>query len=183
VLLVVVYALAAIGILALRRSRFGRRLVATNDSAVAASMTGVRVARTRLAVFTMSAALAGLGGALLGGVSFVAEPNDYQMLLSLSMLLLVTVWGVRSVSGVLVAGLGFYVIPYLLNNNYSWLYLLTGLGAIGISRQPEGVVGDIVSRLGRRGPGLGGLIGAREPRLSPAVSRSSMTPAVIDVEH
>ncbi|MGD0081721.1 MAG: ABC transporter permease [Acidimicrobiales bacterium] len=181
VLLTVVYALAAVGVLALRRSRFGRRLVALNDSSAAASTTGVRVARTKLAVFVLSAALAGLGGALLGGVNFIAEPNDYQMLLSLSMLLLVTVWGVRSVSGVLLAGVAFYLIPYFVNNNYSWLYLLTGLGAIGISRNPEGVIGDLIARVR---PGSSSR-GARTRPLapSPAASPVSQTaPVVADAD-
>ncbi len=161
VFLVVVFAIAGVAVLALRRSRFGRRLVAASDSSVAASTTGVKVARTRLAVFSVSAALAGLGGALLGGVNFIAEPNDYQMLLSLVLLLLVTIWGVRSVTGALVVGLGFYLIPYFLNGNYSWLYLLTGLGAIGISRNSEGVVGDLVARFWPRGKGFRGLFGVR----------------------
>jgi branched-chain amino acid transport system permease protein len=176
---VVVYALAAVGVLALRRSRFGRRLVASNDSAVAAATTGVRVAGTRLAVFTLSSALAGLGGALLAGVNFIAEPNDYQMLLSLSMLLLVTVWGIRSVTGVLVAGVGFYLIPHLFNDNDSWLYLLTGLGAIGISRQPEGVVGDLIARVRRGGFGAGGLRAERTRRARASVP---MTAAVLDAD-
>jgi len=185
VLLAVVYALASLGVLALRRSRFGRRLVAAHDSPAAASTVGVGVARTRLAVFVLSASLAGLGGALLGGVSFTAEPNDYQMLLSLSMLLLVTVWGVRSVSGVLIAGVGFYLIPHFLNDNYYWLYLLTGLGAIGISRNPEGVVGDLVSRFGRRGPGFTHSPRTQSPSLAPASSASGSAmglraPAAID---
>lgn len=186
VLLAVVYALAAVGVLALRRSRFGRRLVASHDSSIAASTTGVSVARTRLAVFVLSASLAGLGGALLGGVYFIAEPSDYQMLLSLSMLLLVTIWGVRSVSGVLIAGLGFYLIPYFLNDNYSWLYLLTGLGAIGISRNPEGVIGDLVTRFVRRWPGFADLGRTRVRSLAPSSPSSaavgSMTSAVIDGE-
>jgi ABC-type branched-subunit amino acid transport system permease subunit len=139
------------------------------------------VARTKLAVFVLSAALAGLGGALLGGVNFIAEPNDYQMLLSLSMLLLVTVWGVRSVSGVLLAGVAFYLIPYFVNNNYSWLYLLTGLGAIGISRNPEGVIGDLIARVR---PGSSSR-GARTRPLapSPAASPVSQTaPVVADAD-
>jgi branched-chain amino acid transport system permease protein len=185
VLLAVVYALASVGVLSIRRSRFGRRLVAAHDSSVASATVGVSVARTRLAVFMLSAALAGLGGALLGGVSFVAEPNDYQMLLSLSMLLLVTVWGVRSVCGVLIAGVGFYLIPYFLNDNYSWLYLLTGLGAIGISRNPEGVVGDLVARFGRGGPGSGALRRSQVSAPAPAspasaVPAGTITRAVID---
>ncbi|HKH88412.1 MAG TPA: ABC transporter permease [Acidimicrobiales bacterium] len=181
VLLTVVYAVAGVGVLALRRSRFGRRLVALNDSPGAASTTGVKVARTKLAVFVLSAALAGLGGALLGGVNFVAEPNDYQMLLSLSMLLLVTLWGVRSVSGVLVAGVAFYLIPYFVNDNYSWLYLLTGLGAIGISRNPEGVVGDLVARL-RRGSSPPGARALAPAAAVPAPQMSPVSAAVIDVD-
>jgi branched-chain amino acid transport system permease protein len=176
VLLVVVYALAAVGVLALRRSRFGRRLVAISDSSVAASMASVKVATTKLIVFAGSAALAGLGGALLAGVTFVAQPTDYQMLFSLSLLLLVTVWGVRSVSGVLVAGLGFYLVPYWLNSNYSWLYLLTGLGAIGISRNPEGVIGDLLSRFGRGG---GLQVAGRLSKLSPARASSSAGAAAV----
>jgi branched-chain amino acid transport system permease protein len=181
VFLVIVYALAAVGVLALRRSRFGRRLVASNDSATAASTSGVRVARTRLLVFVLSSALAGLGGALLAGVNFIAEANDYQMLLSLSMLLLVTLWGIRSVSGVLVAGLVYELIPYFLNDNYSWLYLLTGLGAIGVSRQPEGVIGDLIARLGSGGSGFGGLRRSRTP-LGAGSARVAMTPAAVDAE-
>jgi hypothetical protein len=108
------------------------------------------------------------------------------MLLSLSMLLLVTIWGVRSVSGVLIAGLGFYLIPYFLNDNYSWLYLLTGLGAIGISRNPEGVIGDLVTRFVRRWPGFADLGRTRVRSLAPSSPSSaavgSMTSAVIDGE-
>ncbi|MGH9171881.1 MAG: ABC transporter permease [Acidimicrobiales bacterium] len=176
VFLVVVYALLSVGILALRRSRFGRRLVAISDSPLAAATCGVKVARSKLIVFTLSSAIAGLGGALLAGVQFIAQPTDYQMLFSLSLLLLVTVWGVRSVTGVLLAALGFLLVPYFVNYNYSWLYLVTGLGAIGISRNPEGVVGDLVSRFGRRGRGLRG---SRRPVPARA---GSFTPAVADGE-
>jgi branched-chain amino acid transport system permease protein len=180
VFLVVVYALVSIGILALRRGRFGRRLVALSDSSVAASTCGVNVAKAKLGVFMLSSAIAGLGGALLAGVQFIAQPTDYQMLFSLSLLLLVTVWGVRSVSGVLIAGLGVQLLPYYVNFNYSWLYLLTGLGAIGISRNPEGVIGDLISRFGQRGRGLGGLRALASSASAPATG--ILTPAVADGE-
>jgi hypothetical protein len=101
------------------------------------------------------------------------------MLLSLSMLLLVTVWGIRSVTGVLIAGVGFYLIPHLFNDNDSWLYLLTGLGAIGISRQPEGVVGDLIARFGRTGTGAGGLSTLRTGRTA---ATGPMKAAVLDAD-
>ena len=89
----------------------------------------------------------------------------------------VTIWGVRSVSGVLIAGLGFFLVPYFLNDNYSWLYLLTGLGAIGISRTPEGVVGDLISRFGPQGPRFGAFGHAGTRTLSPSPSAPAPAPA------
>jgi hypothetical protein len=68
-----------------------------------------------------------------------------------------------------------------LNDNYSWLYLLTGLGAIGVSRQPEGVIGDLIARLGSGGSGFGGLRRSRTP-LGAGSARVAMTPAAVDAE-
>jgi len=84
-------------------------------------------------------------------------------------------------TGVLLAGVAFYLIPYFVNNNYSWLYLLTGLGAIGISRNPEGVIGDLIARVR---PGSSSR-GARTRPLapSPAASPVSQTaPVVADAD-
>jgi branched-chain amino acid transport system permease protein len=162
VLLSVVFALAAIGVVALRRSRFGRRLVAMNDSPAACATVGVSLVRTKLAVFGLSAALAGLAGALYGGVSGLVTNQDFQMLSSLAILLLATVWGIRSVTGVLLAGLSFVLIPLIPDaSRYELVYVLSGLGAIAISRNPEGVIGDYVARLGA----LRERIGALRPRL------------------
>ena len=47
-------------------SRFGRALRAVRDDYVAAQMSGVNVARTRLIAFTISAFFAGIAGGLLG---------------------------------------------------------------------------------------------------------------------
>jgi hypothetical protein len=55
--------------------------------------------------------------------------------------------------------------------------LLTGLGAIGISRQPEGVIGDLIARLGPGGSGFGGLRRSRAS-LGAGSARVAMTPAV-----
>jgi branched-chain amino acid transport system permease protein len=148
VLLAAVFALAGVGVLALRRGRFGRRLVAMNDSPAACATAGISVVRTKLAVFGLSAALAGLAGALYGGVSGLVVNSDFEMLASLALLLLATVWGIRSVTGVLVAGLSYVLIPLIPDAaRYDLVYVLSGLGAIAISRNPEGVVGDYALRL------------------------------------
>ena len=81
-----------------------------NDSPAACAMTGVSLVWTKLLVFGLSAGLAGLAGALYGGVSGTIVDSDFQMLASLAILLLATVWGIRSVAGVLFAGLSFVLI-------------------------------------------------------------------------
>lgn len=147
VLLATVFALAGVGVLAIRRGRFGRRLVAMNDSPAACATTGISLVRTKLVVFGLSAALAGLAGALYGGVSGLVVNSDFEMLASLAILLLATVWGIRSVTGVLVAGLSYVLIPLIPDAaRYDLVYVLSGLGAIAISRNPEGVVGDYALR-------------------------------------
>ncbi|HLN05609.1 MAG TPA: ABC transporter permease, partial [Acidimicrobiales bacterium] len=169
-LVVGVFALAAIGVLALRRSRFGRRLVALNDSPAACATVGISLTRTKLAVFAFSAGLAGLAGALYGGVTGLVGTNDFQLLSSLTLLLLAMVWGIRSTCGVLLAGLSFVLLPEIPHVS-NLTYLVTGLGAITISRNSDGALGEIIIRLAsfndRRRP-------PSDPKL---VSSGQMAPA------
>ena len=61
IFLAVVFALFSIAILALRRGPFGRVLVAVKDSEAACATLGLSLTTTKLAVFTLSAAMAGCG--------------------------------------------------------------------------------------------------------------------------
>jgi ABC-type branched-subunit amino acid transport system permease subunit len=60
----VVFALFSIALLALRRGPFGRVLVAAKDSEAACATLGLSLTTTKLVVFTLSAAMAGIAGAL-----------------------------------------------------------------------------------------------------------------------
>jgi branched-chain amino acid transport system permease protein len=150
-----VFTACAVGILALRRSTFGRRLVALGDSPAGAVTIGMGIRSTKLAIFALSAGVAGLGGALMGGQEGVVGYTDFPLLLSLTLLLMAVVWGVRTVSGVLLAALFFELIP-LLNGHLgavgnSVLSLLVGLGAVGLGRNQNGIVGAVLQRTsGRR---------------------------------
>ena len=144
ILLCVLFAVLAVGLLAIRRSRFGRRLIAVNDSPSACLTLGIGMTRTKLAVFTVSAAVAGLGGALYGGAQGAVAPNDFAFLVSLTLLLLAVAWGVRTAAGMLVAGVLFALGPVLqqhLTQPRDVVLLLVGLAAIGVSQNPEGTFG------------------------------------------
>src|SRR6185437_15686952 len=64
----VVFAALSVGILALKRGSFGRLLAALNDSESACASIGMSVVATKVAAFTVAAGIAGLGGALYGGL-------------------------------------------------------------------------------------------------------------------
>ncbi len=104
-LLGVVFALLGIGVLALRRSSFGRRLAAMKDSPAACATLGMSVSRTKLSVFALSAGIAGLAGALLGGINNSVSSSQFDMLQSLPILLAAVIGSITAVSGALFGGI------------------------------------------------------------------------------
>jgi len=70
----------------LGRSRVGRSWRAVRDDEVAASLSGLNVARLRVLAFVVSAACAGLGGALLAVVTGIVAPGAYTLTLSIGLL-------------------------------------------------------------------------------------------------
>lgn len=141
-----VFALVSIGLLALRRSSFGRRLVALNDSPAACATLGVNINNTKLITFAMASGLAGLGGALYGGVPGQVSPLDFAALLSLVVLLLARVGGINTCTGALLGAMTFALFPVLqkaVPSLANLQYLLTGLAAIAVGRDPNGLGGRI----------------------------------------
>ena len=151
--LVVVLAIAAVGVLAVRRSSFGRRLAAMSDSPAACATVGMSLTTTKLLVFAASAGLAGLAGALYGGNQGSVGSFDFEVLLSLVLLLQMVIWGVDSVLGVVIAGSLIALFPTIEQyfpglRSGSLQYLATGVGVILLSRQPGGIVRMIGDRVG-----------------------------------
>ena len=79
VLIAVVFALCLIGVGALRRGPFGRRLVAMSDSEAACATVGMNITRTKFAVFVVAGGMAGLSGALYGGMSRRCPYSQFEL--------------------------------------------------------------------------------------------------------
>jgi len=142
----VVFTVAAIGVLAVRRSSFGRRLVAVNDSPAACATLGVNVNYTKLIVFTASAMMCGLAGVLIGGVTKQVDTLTFPALLSLVALLLARVGGINTATGVLLGAFTFAMFPVFVPHLPHWLhnqFLLTGIAAVSVGRDPNGIGGRI----------------------------------------
>jgi branched-chain amino acid transport system permease protein len=142
----VVFTVAAIGVLAVRRSSFGRRLVAVNDSPAACATLGVNVNYTKLIVFTASAMMCGVAGVLIGGVTKQVDTLTFPALLSLVALLLARVGGINTATGVLLGAFTFAMFPVFVPHLPHWLhnqFLLTGIAAVSVGRDPNGIGGRI----------------------------------------
>jgi branched-chain amino acid transport system permease protein len=146
----VVFALLGTFVVWLRRGAFGRRLIALRDSPAASATVGVNLVWTKLLVFTLAAAMAGLAGGLLGMYRGTVGTMDFAMLLGIPFLLLLVVGGVGTVSGALIGGVSTVLLLIVQDEvsfvvfGVSVLVALTrigpGLAAVGASRNPEGIV-------------------------------------------
>jgi branched-chain amino acid transport system permease protein len=144
----IVFALFAVGILAIRRGSMGRLLMATRDSSAACATLGANLTLIKLLLFAASSAIAGVGGALWGGVEREVTSLNFEYQLGLSLLLIVYIWGIASPSGSLLGGVSLsvafpQVAPHL---PYRWSQvglILTGFGAMSLGRNPNGVMGQI----------------------------------------
>ncbi|MGH7733021.1 MAG: branched-chain amino acid ABC transporter permease, partial [Gemmatimonadales bacterium] len=142
VLLAVVLAGCLIGVGALRRGRFGRRLVAINESPAACATAGLSLTKTKLAVFALSAAIAGLAGALYGGLSSSVGAAQFQFLQSIVLFAAVTLAGTSTLTAAVAAGLFLAIgpvigahVPQLAN----FTQLAIGFGIVSVGRNPAGI--------------------------------------------
>jgi branched-chain amino acid transport system permease protein len=150
VLLAIMFALFGILVLRIRRGTFGRVLSAMRDSPVACATLGLSLTRTKLAVFMLAAGMAGVGGAMFGGLKGSAGATDFLMLQSLPLLLLAVIGGITSVGGALLGGL-LFALPSIVENPtmQKLQFLWVGIAAVSIGRQPNGIAFMISERLRR----------------------------------
>ena len=142
VLLSVVFALLYLLVVGIRRSTFGQRLLALKESPAAAATLGINTTLVRLGVFTLSAAIAGFGGALYGGTLGAVGPQNFAFVQSLPLLLLGVVGGIGTAAGALVAGVLIGGLPLLIDVA-PWFEnvnrVLPGTMGIALGRNPNGL--------------------------------------------
>ncbi|AWB23124.1 ABC transporter [Methylobacterium currus] len=96
------------------RSPFGRAFEALRDSPIACDCMGVSVYRYKVYAFVISAALAGLAGALFAWSERYVAPNSYGFELTVLFLLAVTMGGRKSRSGPLIGAAIIVMMPNIL---------------------------------------------------------------------
>jgi branched-chain amino acid transport system permease protein len=95
----------------LDRSRVGRNWRAVRDNEVAAALDGINVAAARVRAFVVSAACAGLAGALLAIVTGLVAPGGFTLTLSIALLTAAVIGGLGSLPGALWGSLVIVLVP------------------------------------------------------------------------
>ncbi|MGQ2978201.1 MAG: branched-chain amino acid ABC transporter permease [Polaromonas sp.] len=102
---------ATLAILNLLRSPTGRAFVAIRDSEISAQSMGIHLARYKTLSFALSAALAGIAGALYAHKLQFISPDQFNYLQSIELLLLIVIGGVGSVHGAFLGAIFLISMP------------------------------------------------------------------------
>jgi branched-chain amino acid transport system permease protein len=127
----------------LRSGRLGRVLAAMRDSETAAQSIGIGLRRAKLFVFGVSAAMAGVGGALLTQANQNWDTVTFNPVLGLFWFTAVVVCGISSVRGAVVAAVLYIAIPRQFNLDIASAIGAFGLGAVFLGRLPGGIVAQV----------------------------------------
>jgi len=126
----------------------GRYLSAVRGSELAANSVGIDVYRLRVLVFALSAALAGVGGALFGSLEGSLSANDFGYQISAVLLVVVAIVGLGSITGAVVAGVVYTTLQVAVTSlpaRFAGLVaVLFGLATLSYTRHPEGFL-DVLS--------------------------------------
>ena len=107
--------LATLAIVNLLRSSTGRAFVAIRDSEISAQSMGIHLARYKTLSFALSAALAGLGGALYAHQIQFLSPDQFSILQSIDLLLMVVIGGLGSVHGAFLGAIFLIAMPQIIS--------------------------------------------------------------------
>jgi len=117
----VVCMVATLGVLNLLRSGTGRAFIAIRDSEISAQSMGIALAQYKTLAFAISAALTGAAGALYAHKLAFISPDQFGVLQSIELLLVVVVGGVGSVHGAFLGAIFLIALPQFIAVSKDWL--------------------------------------------------------------
>ncbi|MGW0193818.1 ABC transporter permease subunit [Nonomuraea sp. NPDC003201] len=152
VLLVLIGAVALL-VRNLERSASGRAILAVRSAPAAATTSGLSAPRTKIMLFALASAIAGLGGVLFAVSKGSITATDLPAFSGFVWLAVVVLQGVRRVGGAVLGGLIAVAVPELLA---TWGVsahvgaILFGAGGVILAKHPDGVLTQLAELRHRR---------------------------------
>ena len=113
-LCLVIVVICTLLILNLLRSPTGRAFVAIRDSEISAQSMGIQLSHYKTLSFAISAALAGVAGALYAHKLQFISPEQFNILQSIDLLLMIVIGGLGSVHGVFLGAIFLITMPQVI---------------------------------------------------------------------
>ena len=107
-------------------SGFGRALKAVREDETGAACMGVNVNRVKVASFVLSAAIAGLAGALYAHYVRYLNPDSFTIDISIRVFIMMIIGGIGSIAGSLIGAFAVYTLPEALRFLNEYYYLVFG---------------------------------------------------------
>jgi branched-chain amino acid transport system permease protein len=140
-------------------TRFGIVVTAVHDDEPVADLMGLDVRAIQIAAFTLGSAITGIAGGLYAHYFSFIEAQNFNVTLSITVVLYVLLGGTQTVVGPLVGAAVFTLLPELFRGSQNWRYVAFAAALIVLmASRPHGLVtGAQLRRLVAMGHGKGGL--------------------------
>jgi branched-chain amino acid transport system permease protein len=138
-LCLVITIIATMAILNVLRAPTGRAFVAIRDSEISAQSMGIQLSYYKTLSFAISAALAGVAGALYAHKLQFISPDQFNILQSIDLLLMIVIGGLGSVHGAFLGAIFLITMPQFIAMSKDYLP-----AAIGQAPGLQGLVYGLV---------------------------------------
>ncbi len=138
-LCLVITVISTLAIMNLLRSPTGRAFVAIRDSEISAQSMGIQLSYYKTLSFAISAALAGVAGALYAHKLQFISPEQFNILQSIDLLLMIVIGGLGSVHGAFLGAIFLITMPQVIALSKDYLP-----AAIGQAPGLQGLVYGVV---------------------------------------
>ena len=128
---------------AIMKSRHGRAILSVRENEIAAESCGINLTYYKTLGFTMSAAFAGVAGALYASYLGILNPSGFGFMKSIEILVMVVLGGMGSMLGSIVSATVLTAVPELLRAFSSYRMIVYSLLLIIVMIfKPSGLLGQ-----------------------------------------
>ncbi|MCE1165446.1 MAG: branched-chain amino acid ABC transporter permease [Bacteroidetes bacterium] len=123
-------------------STYGRGFIAVKDDEVAAESMGINTTKFKVTAFVSGAFFAGIAGSLYGHFNLYLNPEDFNFLKSVEIVVMVILGGMGSIPGVIIAAAILTILPEMLRGISEYRMVVYALLLIIIMlTRPQGLFG------------------------------------------
>jgi ABC-type branched-subunit amino acid transport system permease subunit len=120
----------------------GRAIMAVRDDEIAAAAVGIDTTHHKVIAFVIGAFFAGVGGALYAHYTGFITPTDFSIVRSIEFVVMVTLGGLASISGAIMAAIVLTLLPELLRVIADWrMVIYSLLLVVMMLLRPQGLLG------------------------------------------